>query len=58
MLMCTACCLADFISHAPDPQETLSLPKDVELWSLTKLKRKLVKIGAKVGRHGRFGWNN
>ncbi len=30
------------------------MPKDVEHWSLTTLREKLVKIGAKVVRHGRY----
>ncbi len=30
------------------------MPKDVENWSLTTLREKLVKIGAKVVRHGRY----
>jgi len=33
---------------------TLALPKEVEQWSLTTLKEKLVKIGARVVRHGRY----
>ena len=33
---------------------TLALPKEVEYWSLTTLREKLVKIGAKVVRHGRY----
>ncbi len=33
---------------------TLALPKDVEHWSLTTLREKLVKIGAKVAAHGRY----
>ena len=33
---------------------TLGLPKEVEHWSLTKLREKLVKIGAKVVSHGRY----
>ena len=32
---------------------TLALPKEVEHWSLTTLREKLVKIGAKVVSHGR-----
>ncbi len=32
---------------------TLALPKEVEHWSLTTLREKLVKIEAKVVRHGR-----
>jgi hypothetical protein len=31
---------------------TLVLPEEVEHWSLTTLREKLVKIGAKVVRHG------
>ena len=31
---------------------TLALPKEVEHWSLTTLREKLVEIGAKVVRHG------
>ena len=33
---------------------TLALPEEVEHWSLTTLYEKLVKIGAKVVRHGRY----
>jgi hypothetical protein len=33
---------------------TLALPKEVEHWSLTTLREKLVTIGAKVVRHGRY----
>ncbi len=33
---------------------TLALPEEVEHWSLTTLNEKLVKIGAKVVRHGRY----
>ena len=31
-----------------------ALPEEVEHWSLTALREKLVKIGAKVVRHGRY----
>ncbi len=34
--------------------QTLALPKEVAHWSLTTLREKLVKIGAKVVRHGRY----
>ena len=30
------------------------MPKEGEHWSLTSLREKLVKIGAKVVRHGRY----
>lgn len=33
---------------------TLALPDSVNHWSLTTLREKLVKIGAKVVRHGRY----
>ena len=33
---------------------TLALPDAVEQWSLTTLREKLVKIGAKIVRHGRY----
>ena len=33
---------------------TLALPKAAEPWSLTSLKTKLIKIGAKVVSHGRY----
>ena len=37
-----------------DPQRSLALPQKVEHWSMTALCEKLVKIGAKVVRHGRY----
>jgi hypothetical protein len=33
---------------------TLALPDEVSYWSLTTLREKLIKIGAKVVRHGRY----
>jgi len=33
---------------------TLALPKEVEHWSLTTIREKLVKIGAKIVAHGRY----
>ncbi len=35
-------------------KRTLALPKKVGHWSLTTLREKLVKIGAKVIRHCRY----
>ena len=32
----------------------LALPEEVEYWSLTTLREKLVKIGARIVRHGRY----
>ncbi len=39
---------------ANDPQLTFAMPEAVEHWSLTTLREKLVKIGAKVVSHGRY----
>ena len=33
---------------------TLVLPREIELRSLTSLREKLVKIGARIVRHGRY----
>ena len=33
---------------------TLALPDEIEHWLLTTLREKLIKIGAKVVRHGRY----
>jgi hypothetical protein len=33
---------------------TLALPEAVKQWSLTSLREKLIKIGAKIVRHGRY----
>jgi hypothetical protein len=33
---------------------TLAMPKAAESWSLTSLREKLIKIGAKVVSHGRY----
>ncbi len=33
---------------------TLALPRAMAQWSLTTLREKLIKIGAKVVRHGRY----
>ncbi len=35
-------------------ERTLASPKAVEHWSLTTLREKLIKIGAKIVRHGRY----
>ncbi len=32
----------------------MNIPQEAEYWSLTILRNKLVKIGAKVVRHGRY----
>jgi hypothetical protein len=33
---------------------TVAMPKKAEAWSLTSLREKLIKIGAKVVSHGRY----
>src|SRR5438270_525879 len=33
---------------------TLAMPKTVKRWSMTSLREKLIKIGAKIVRHGRY----
>ena len=33
---------------------SLALPREVEQWSLTTLREKLVKVGARIVRHGRY----
>ena len=32
----------------------MALPDEIEHWSMTTLREKLIKIGAKVIRHGRY----
>ena len=32
----------------------MALPRDVKHWSLTMLREKLIKIGAKVTRHSKY----
>lgn len=44
----TAANLGDFL-------RTLPPPETVEHWSLTPLREKAIKVGAKVVRHGRYG---
>ena len=39
---------------ANDPRRTLALPQEIEHWSLTTLREKLIKIGGRVVRHGRY----
>ena len=40
--------------HSQDPKEKFAVPEEVEHWSLTTQREKLVKIGAKVVSHGRY----
>ncbi len=46
-LFALACNLGNFM-------RTLALPDEVSHWSLTTIREKLIKIGAKVVRHGRY----
>jgi len=39
---------------ANSQKRTLALPKKVGHWSLSTLREKLVKVSAKVVRHGRY----
>ncbi len=41
------------MSESSQEQKSV-LPQEVEHWSLTTLRERLVKIGAKVVRHGRY----
>ncbi len=45
---------ASAFSHRLDPKEKSAIPEEPEHWSVTTLREKLVKIGPKVGRHGRY----
>ncbi len=45
---------ASAFSHRLDPKEKSAIPEEPEHWSVTTLREKLVKIGAKVVRHGRY----
>ena len=40
--------------HPINFMRTLAMPKTAQPWSLTSLKEKLIKIGAKVVSHGRY----
>ena len=40
--------------HSLDPKEKSAVLEEAERWSLTTLREKLIKIGAKVVRHGRY----
>jgi DDE family transposase len=42
------------VDHLANFLRTLALPQEVEQWSLTTLRDKLVKIGARIVRHGRY----
>ncbi len=45
---------ASEFSHRLDPKEKSAIPEEPEHWSVTTLREKLVKIGAKVVRHSRY----
>ena len=44
---CSAYNLGNFLRH-------LALPRELKQWSLTMLRNKLIKIGAKVIHHARY----
>src|ERR1035438_904429 len=46
--------LAPLAYNLTNFMRTLALPEAVKQWSLTSLREKLVKISAKVVRHGRY----
>ena len=54
VMMLTSCRQTRMAYNLGNFMRTLALPKEVEHWSLTTLREKLVKIGAKVARHGRY----
>ncbi len=41
-------------SRPPHQNRKLAPPKEVERWSMTTMREKLIKIGAKVVRHGPY----
>ena len=43
-----------FASNLANFLRSLALPGEVAHWSLTTLREKLVKIGARIVRHGRY----
>ena len=45
----SACDLCQALEH-----RGLALPKSIRQWSLTTLREKLIKIGAKVTRHSKY----
>ncbi len=46
--------LAKKAPSTDDPKEKSAVPEEVEHWSLTTLRETLIKIGAKMVRHGRY----
>ncbi len=50
---CSILTTAEFFNSLSHKRK-LASPKEVEHWSLTTLREKLIKIGAKVVRHGRY----
>ncbi len=46
--------LASSLTSGYDPKEKWAVPEEAEHWSPTSLREKLIKIGAKVVRHGRY----
>lgn len=42
------------LAYIADLLRTLALPKEIEQWSLTTLREKPGKVGARIVRHGRY----
>ncbi len=54
MLRRSKCDLTVRNGHRAPPRLYSVVPQEVEHWSLTTLRNKLIKIGAKVVRHDRY----
>jgi Transposase DDE domain group 1 len=47
-------CFTGLLKNLGNFMRTLAMPNAAEPWSLTSLREKLIKIGAKVVSHGRY----
>jgi hypothetical protein len=47
-------CFTGLLNNLGNFMRTLAMPNAAEPWSLTSLREKLIKIGAKVVSHGRY----
>ena len=52
--MLEECGLEVILSRRANFLRTLATPEPIKEWTLTSLKEKLIKIGAKVVSHGRY----
>ncbi len=46
--------MPDLAMSGDSQEQTLAFPKKAEHWSVARLREKLIKIGAKIVRHGRY----